>query len=222
MEVNGTDDTSQLWQKVDEGGEDGTPDWARCFVAGGALIDTNDLASGVAIAGSQLSAAAGIVSGQILNGELVNADFNAGAAIAATKLNLAAAVLVGDLETNAMSKIVLLPTQVDISAADSELMNFHAVAALTITEIGLIWDGEATEGSGAAEGDVTIGTTSGGAQIVTAANGKYGVSQALGDYQALTIASGAMAAGTEMFVSHDIADSAAGKYRVQFKYDLDS
>ena len=175
LEANGTDDQTQVWQKVDEGGDNA--DWVRFLVENHALIDSSDVASG--------------------------ANFTVEA-----------------FETNALSVIVLLPTQVDISAADSEFMNFHAVAALTITEIGLIWDGEATAGSGAAEGDVTIGTTTGGAEIVAATS--YAVSKAVGTYQALSLASGAMAAGTEMFVSHDVADSAAGQYRVQFKYDLDS
>ncbi len=119
---------------------------------------------------------------------------------------------------NAGSIIILLPTQVDISVSDSEVVEFHAVAALTITEIGLIWQ-EATPASGAAEGDITIGTASGGGQIVAAE--AYAISQSVGDYQALTIASGAMAAGDSMFISHDQAASAAGLYQVLIKYDLD-
>ncbi len=106
----------------------------------------------------------------------------------------------------------------NISDSDSEEIEFHAVAALTITEIGLVWH-EATGNTGAAEGDITIGTASGGGQIVAAT--PYVVSKAAGSYQALTLASGAMAAGTTMFVSHDQAPSADGTYHVQFKYDLD-
>ena len=210
MEVNGTDDTAQLWQKVDEGGETGTADWVRCLVENHQIIDTNDI-----------SATAGITSAQIADGAIVNVDVNASAAIAYSKLNLTGAVLVEDLETNALSTIVVLPTQVDISAADSEFVEFHAVAALVITEIGLLWQ-EATEGSGAAEGDVTIGISTGNGDVVSAANGAYAVSQAIGDYQALTITDGIMTAGESLFVSHDVAASATGLYQVLVKYDLDS
>lgn len=141
------------------------------------------------------------------------------ALIDTSDLAAAAGILVEQLETNALSNIVVLPTQVDISVADSEFVDFHALAALTITEIGLIWQ-EATEATNPAEGDITIGTTSGGGQIVAAT--PYGISASIGDYQALSLASGAMAAGTTMFVSHDQAASATGLFKVIFKYDLDS
>ena len=103
---------------------------------------------------------------------------------------------------------------VDVSAADSEAVVFHAVAATEIAEIGLLWE-EATDSSGVEVGDVTIGTATGGAQIVAAT--AYAVSQASGDYQALTIAEGTLAAGDSVFVSHDqIAE--AGTYRVVAKF----
>ena len=133
-------------------------------------------------------------------------------------LAAAAGIKVEQLETNALSNIVLSEL-FDISAADSEKVVLHAVAALTITEIGLLWE-EATGASGAAEGDITVGTASAGAQIVTAA--AYGVSKASGTYDALTIVSGAVAAGASVFASHDIAAGATGTYRLMIKYDLDS
>lgn len=103
---------------------------------------------------------------------------------------------------------------VDISAADSEAVVFHAVASIEISEIGLLWE-EATDASGSDTGDVTIGTTAGGAEIVAAT--AYAVSQASGAYQALTIAEGTLAAGDSVFVSHDqIAE--AGTYRVVAKF----
>src|SRR3990167_10980477 len=119
--VDQTDDTTAVWQKVDEGGD--TADWVRVFVENQALIDTNDLA-----------AAAGIVTGQI--------------AVAARTF---------------FEKSSLF----DISAADSEQVILHAKAALTITKAYLLWN-EATGASGAAEGDITIGTATGGAEIVAA------------------------------------------------------
>ncbi len=208
LSVNQADDVTAFYIKVDEGGETGAADWPRVFVENHALIDTGDLA-----------AAAAIVSGQILDGTLLNVDVNASAAIAYSKLNLTGAVLVEDLENNAKSNIFVSPVLVDISAADSEAVIFHAVAALTLTEIGLIWEEASADDTGVHEGDVTIGTTTGGAEIVAAT--AYGDAAAAGSYQALSFASGAMAAGTSMFASHD-QSTGAGTYRIQFKYDLDS
>ena len=130
-----------------------------------------------------------------------------------------AAIKVEDLETNAMSMAVT-SILVDISAADSETMPLYAPAALTITKIDLIWV-EATDASGAASGDITIGTASGGAEIVTAANGAYAVSQAAGQNQNLTITSGALAADGTVFQSHDTVTE-AGTYHCQYLFDFDS
>jgi hypothetical protein len=128
-------------------------------------------------------------------------------------------VLAEALEENARTHIVVLPTLINISDGPFEVIPFHAVAALTITEIGLIWE-EASIG-GAAAGDITIGTASGGGQIVSAVNGAYGASQAVGSYQALTLTTGAMTAGQELFISHDqVAE--VGTCRVQLKYKLNS
>jgi hypothetical protein len=128
-------------------------------------------------------------------------------------------ILAEALEVNARTHIVVLPTLINISDGPFEVVPFHAVAALTITEIGLIWE-EASIG-GAAAGDVTIGTASGGGQIVSAVNGAYGASQAVGSYQALTLTTGAMTAGQELFISHDqVAE--VGTCRVQIKYYLNS
>src|SRR3990170_5385843 len=65
----------------------------------------------------------------------------------------------------------------DISAADSEQVVLHAKAALTITKAYLLWN-EATAASGAAEGDITIGVTTGGNEVVAAT--AYTVSKATG------------------------------------------
>src|SRR3990167_2179245 len=77
-------------------------------------------------------------------------------------------------------------TVFDISAADSEQVVLHAKAALTITKAYLLWN-EATGASGAAEGDITIGVATGGAEIVAAT--AYVVSKASGSVTDLTIAS---------------------------------
>ncbi len=95
----------------------------------------------------------------------------------------------------------------DISVAASEQVIFNAVTACEVLEAGLIYN-EATETSGAAEGDITIGTATGGGQIVAAT--PYVAAQATGSYQALVIAAGALAAGTSVFASHDQAASAVG------------
>ena len=106
----------------------------------------------------------------------------------------------------------------DISAADSEQVVLHAKAALTITKAYLLWN-EATGASGAAEGDITIGTATGGAEIVAAT--AYPASKATGSVTDLTIASGAVAAGSSVFASHDQAASAAGTYFLVLEWSYD-
>ena len=102
----------------------------------------------------------------------------------------------------------------DISAAASEQVLFHAIGACEILTCGIIWN-EATGASGAAEGDITVGTTTGGAEVVAATS--YTVSQATGAYVALTLVEGTLAAGDEVFVSHDQASGAAGTYFFQME-----
>ena len=106
----------------------------------------------------------------------------------------------------------------DISASDSEQVIFHAVTACEVLEAGLLWE-EGSAASGLEGGDITIGTASGGAQIVAAT--AYTVSQASGAYVALTIAEGTLAAGTSVFASHDIASGAAGTCRVVMKVRIE-
>jgi len=104
----------------------------------------------------------------------------------------------------------------DISAADSEQVVFtnNYGKVVRILKAWILWN-EATGASGAAEGDVTVGTATGGAQIVVA--DAYDVSQATGSVQALTLvaASEFLAADAEVFVSHDQAAGAAGTYFFQ-------
>jgi hypothetical protein len=139
---------------------------------------------------------------------IANADFSG-----------TAGITVENLETNALSQCTR-SILVDISDGDSETTPLYAPAALTITRIDLIWQ-EATTASGAADGDITIGTASGGAQIVTAT--AYGNSQASGSNQELTIASGAVAADGTVFQSHDQSvGGGAGTYVCQYLWDFNS
>ena len=104
--------------------------------------------------------------------------------------------------------VVAVKTELfDISANDHEVVVFHAVTACEILEIGIIYN-EATAASGLEGGDLTIGTTSGGAEIVAAYT--YTASQASGTYIALTLVSGALAAGASVFAHHDIASEDKG------------
>ena len=130
----------------------------------------------------------------------------------------AAGVKVEQIEVNARSRIEVTEL-IDISASDFEFIAFHAVAALTITEIGIVYQ-DASAASGLEGGDITVGISTGNGDIVAAT--AYSSSQAAGAYQALTVADGAMVAGESMFVSHDIASGAAGTCRLVFKWDLDS
>ena len=174
MEVNGTDDQTHIWLKVDEAHLTGSADWARILVENHALIDTSDMAT-------------------------------------------AAGILIEQLEVNARVTTAMWGDLVDISAADSEQVVFHAVASVEITELGILWE-EATGASGAAEGDITIGTATGGAEIVAATS--YIVSKATGAYDALSAAEFTLAAGDSVFMSHDQAAGAAGTYRLVAKYYL--
>ncbi|KKN37299.1 hypothetical protein LCGC14_0764980 [marine sediment metagenome] len=110
----------------------------------------------------------------------------------------------------------------DIDAADSEQVMFHAVTASEILEVGILWE-EATGTSGAVLGDITIGTATGGAEIVAAT--AYGLSQASGTYVTLTLkaAGASLAAGTSVFASHDDAGTSfSGTYRVLMKIRVEA
>ena len=151
LQVDATDDTTMVWQKVDEGLD--AADWVQLLTA---------TTSGV----------------------------------------------------NQVSRSALF----DISAADSDQVVLHAKAALTITKAYLLWN-EATAASGAAEGDITIGVTTGGNEVVAAT--AYTVSKATGSVSNLTIASGAVAINTSVFASHDQATGAAGTYFLFLEWDYD-
>ena len=127
---------------------------------------------------------------------------------------------VEDLETNALSNIFVSQQLMNISDSAVEYVVFHAVAALTITEIGLLWT-EATTSTLPTTGKTTVGTAAAGTEVVGSTS--FSQSQAVGDYQALSIASGAMAAGKTLFWKLSVQSaSAAGICRLVVKYDLDS
>jgi len=115
--------------------------------------------------------------------------------------------------------IIVTSDLFDADAADSEQVMFNAVKACEVIEAGLLWQ-EATDTAGVDTGDIKIGTASGGVQIV--AETSFAVSQTTGSYQALTIASGALAAGSSVFASHDDAGSEAGTFRVQLKIRVEA
>lgn len=142
------------------------------------------------------------------------------ALIATGSIAATGSIKVEQVETNARS-IATMSALVNISDGDEETIPLYCVAAATITRIDLVWQ-EATAASGAAEGDVTIGNVTGGAQHVTAVNGAYAVSQLTGANQNLTITSGTVAADGSVFQSHDIAAGAAGTYHCQYIWDFDS
>ena len=116
--------------------------------------------------------------------------------------------------------VVFVKTELfDISAANFEVVIFHAVSAVEVLEVGLLWN-EASAASGLEGGDITIGTTTGGDQIVAAT--AYLVSQSSGTYTALTIGTAAVAAGTSIFASHDIASGAAGTCFILMKIRVEA
>ena len=76
---------------------------------------------------------------------------------------------------------------------------------------------EATDTAGVASANVKIGTTAGGAEIVTAT--ALAVSKAVGATTALTLNLHYVAAGTTIRVRHTgIASTEAGQYFVQLRY----
>lgn len=143
------------------------------------------------------------------------------AKIDTSDLASAAGVTVEQLESNARQVTQIWNNEganFDISASDLDVPIFHAVAEILIVELGLLWM-EATTASGGNEGDCKIGVASGGAEIVTEANGQYDNSKALGSYQALTITDGQVVAGETVWCSHDQATS-AGEYVIVAKFGL--
>jgi hypothetical protein len=128
-----------------------------------------------------------------------------------------AGITVENLETNALSNHTR-SILVDISAAASETIPLYAPAALTITRIDVV----AVEAfaSSTGPGDITIGTATGGAQIVIAT--AYTASLASGANQNLSIVSGAVAADGSVFQSHDTSTGDAGTYHCHYLWDFDS
>lgn len=114
---------------------------------------------------------------------------------------------------------VVRSSVIDASGNDGEQVIFNAITACEVLEAGLIWE-EATDTTGAEAGDVAIGTTTGGQEIV--ATTAYGVAQASGAYQALTLVSGALAAGASVFASHDDSGEEAGTFRFQLKIRVEA
>lgn len=109
----------------------------------------------------------------------------------------------------------------DISVTDSEqelLTAEAALGALTILRAYLVL-AEATGASGAAEGDITIGSATGGNEIVAAT--AYAANKAIGTHQDLTLKNGAVAAAGTVFASHDIAAGAVGTYKLFLEWAYD-
>lgn len=92
-------------------------------------------------------------------------------------------------------------------------------SAITITAARIIYV-DATSGTVAA-GNVKIGTAVAGEEIVAAT--AYENSKAVGTATALTIVSGAVAAGTPVIVRHTgVAATAAGQAVVEIEYTVDA
>jgi predicted aconitase with swiveling domain len=95
---------------------------------------------------------------------------------------------------------------------------FRHAQALTITGVRIVYD-DATTGTVAA-GNARVGTTVGGSEIVAAT--AYGNAAAVGTQTAMTIVSGAVAAGVPVIVRHTgVAATQAGKAHVEIDYDYD-
>lgn len=141
-----------------------------------------------------------------------------GALIDNSDLTGTAGITVENLETNALSNHAR-SILVDCSDGASETIPLYAVAALTITQIDVVAT-EAFAASMGGPGDITIGTGTGGAQIVTAT--AYTPGLAIGANQNLSIASGAVAADGSVFQSHDIASGSVGEYHAHYLWDFNS
>ena len=90
--------------------------------------------------------------------------------------------------------------------------------AITITAARVVYS-DATTGTVAA-GSAAVGTTVGGTEIVAATN--YENSKAVGTTTAMTIVSGAVAAGTPICVRHTgVAATQAGEAHVEITYTVD-
>lgn len=92
-------------------------------------------------------------------------------------------------------------------------------AAITITAARIVYS-DATSGTVAA-GNARVGTTVGGSEIVAAT--AYGNAATVGSTTAMTIVSGAVAAGTPIIVRHTgVAATQAGFAYVELDWDYNS
>lgn len=140
---------------------------------------------------------------------IVNANIAAGALIAGSKL-----------ATKAQKRhIHSRPFNVDSGNNTVTTDCFMFLTAVTITLIKLIYT-EATDTAGAASSHVLIGTTAGGAEIVTSTN--LEVAKAIGTTTTLSLASAAVAANTMLCVTHHgVASTEAGEIVVMIEYTID-
>ena len=94
-------------------------------------------------------------------------------------------------------------------------------AAITITAGRIVYT-EATDAAGVTAGNIRIGTTVGGEEIVTASGNAYAQPKAIGSETALVITAGAVAAGTLVCVRHTgvVATPIAGEAFVELEYTV--
>lgn len=164
-------------------------------------IDLTGVTGDVTVNSSAVSA--------IAAGVIVNADVNASAAIVGSKL-----------AAKARKHTIVSPEQnVDNGAGTTvDYVIMRPASAITITAARVVYTQEAA--GTIAGANVKLGTALAGEEIVAAA--ALTDSAAVGDAQALTIVSGAVSAGTPIFMRHTgIAATAAGVYHVELDYTVD-
>lgn len=133
--------------------------------------------------------------------------------IATADLLTAAGVLIEQLETNARVQVNQWGGVLNLADSTVTTVVFHAVAAITLVEMGLIFE-TATEASIAS----TITIADSNSDLVAAV--AYTSSAAVGAYQVLTIADTALIAGEDVRVTHTQSANETGSCRLIVKYHL--
>ena len=154
------------------------------------------------------------VSSEFINGDLIFRDKD-GAAILTLDGTNSRATVAGNIKT-ARSVWFNLDNGAGVTIDDVIL---RPSVAVTITAARIVYV-DATSGTVAA-GNARIGTALGGDQVVAAT--AYENAAAVGTATAMTIVSGAVAAGGSVFVRHTgVAATAAGHVVVEIEYTVDA
>ncbi len=221
LQVNASDDTSHVWQKVDEGGD--TADWIL-FEAGSGSVGAADIAltNGTMLVGG----GSGISAEQTISGDISISNAGLAAISSAVIVNADVAVAAGivgsKLATNARrNHVVSVEFNIDNGGGTTiDDIVLMPSTAIVVVAAHVVYT-EATDSAGVASANVRIGTTAGGSQLV--AQTALQVSKAIGSKTALTVVSSDQIVAANGFINvrhTGVATTDPGKYKVVVEYTV--